>query len=175
MAKSAIHFKAYNTTIRVHKWTEKNEAPLQGKGRGSESCFSVDDAAAVRTVKVSGFEKMTTKEIKQNRGVLVDRLESKKHQGGRVEKIEVMQPRRATAKPFAIATFKSATGKFPIANVNCYLSAAARDSFLFKMRVILWRTTKQKRSSSLGACILSSSSTRRRPNRQSRLPMSSTL
>ena len=120
MAKSAIHFKAYNTTIQVHKWTEetRQEAPRQGGGRGSESCFSVADASVVRTVKVSGFEKMTAADIKQNERVLVERLESKGRHGGPVEKIEVKQPRRATVKPFAIATFKSATGKPSFANAH---------------------------------------------------------
>ena len=80
--------------------------------------MSVTDAAAVRTVKVSGFDKMTAADIKQNEGVLVDRLESKGRHGGPVEKIEVKQPRRATAKPFAIATFKNATGKPPFANAR---------------------------------------------------------
>ena len=150
MAKSIIHFKAYNMTIRVHKWTEETR---QSGGRKSESCLSATDAAAVSTVKVSGFDKMTAADIKQNERVLVDCLESKERHGGPVEKIEVKQPRRATAKPFVIATFKRATGKPRSRMLSCYHSAAARDSFLFKMPVILWRTTKQNRSSSLGTCV----------------------
>lgn len=72
----------------------------------------------MRTVKVSGFEKMTAAEIRQNEGVLVDRLESKMRRGGPVEKLDVKLPRRAAAKPFAIATFKSATGELTFASAH---------------------------------------------------------
>ena len=66
----------------------------------------------VRSVKVKGFERMSAADIKKNEGVLVDRLENRgRYHVGPVERLEVKQPRRATAKPFAIATFKSATGK----------------------------------------------------------------
>ena len=114
MAKSAIHFKAYGTTIRVHKWTKEmrqQAPPRQGGGGGSES-FSNTDAAGVHTVNVSGFEKMSAADIMQNEAVLLERLENRgRYHAGPVERLEVKQPRRATAKPFAIATFSSATGE----------------------------------------------------------------
>ena len=173
VAESSINFRAYRTIMRVYKWTKETEetrqqAPCQGT-------FSLTDESGLHTVKVSGFEKMTAADIRQNEGVLVDCLERKSRGGGPLEKLEVKQPRRATAKPFAIATFKSATGEI----LSCYRSStAARNSvlcFVFQMPVILSSSTKEKRSGSLGENCLNSSSTRRRPSRPSRLPMSSTL
>ena len=119
MEKSAINFKAYKATLKVHKWIEKTqpEAPRPGGGGGGggggtpESDVSIANAIGVRTVKVSGFEKLTAADIEQNEGVLRERLERKACRGGPLESLEVKQPRRAAAKPCAIATFKSATGE----------------------------------------------------------------
>ena len=129
MAKSAIQFKAYNTTIKVHKWTEElpQQAPRPGGGGGGgqESLLSATDKTVVHTVRLSGFEKMTAADIRENEHVLRERLERKACRGGPLEKLEAKQPLRA--KPFAIATFKSATGEI-LSYYSC--TTAARNSVL---------------------------------------------
>ena len=116
MIGGAFTSQGLSSYATIQKPAERQSQSIQtdpGSDTGNVPALSNPiTLTGVRFVKVTGFEKMTAADIKQNEAVLLERLENRGcYHGGPVERLEVKQPCRATAKPFAIATFKSATGE----------------------------------------------------------------
>ena len=79
---------------------------------------------------------MSKEDIDQNKSDLVHLLQGRGRRGGPVEMLEVKQTRRTTAKPFAIATFKSATGEARLSSRLAFVIVCISTRLILKYSIL---------------------------------------